>query len=256
MGDTMAKKSRQELIKQLVLDNSKVTVSDLSTQFEVTEETIRRDLEKLENEGFLTRTYGGAVLNVENSIDGIHFYKRTITNHEAKKTIAAKAVKLLDKKTTVAADSSSTVLETLKLLKNNSNLTVLTNSTEAVRELSQSNLTVISTGGILNKNALSLQGAITKATIKNYIYDVVLLSCKGLDMELGALDSNEAEAESKHEMLKHANEVVFLVDQSKFDKTAFLKLSDFKYIDYIVTDKKPSDEWIKFLESKDVKLIY
>lgn len=252
----MAAKDRLELIKQLVINEKKVLVSNLSTQFEVTEETIRRDLEKLENEGFLTRTYGGAILNSESSIEGIHFYKRTTTNHEAKQAIAVKAVELLKNKATVAADSSSTVMEALKLLKGNNELTILTNSTEALRELSQSDMTVVSTGGILNKSALSLQGAITKATIKNYIFDVVLLSCKGLNRDKGALDSNEAEAELKREMLKQSNEVVLLVDHSKFDKTAFLKLSDFEHIDYIVTDKKPSDAWSEFLKSKNVKLIF
>ena len=252
----MAAKDRLELIKQLVLNEKKVVVANLSAQFEVTEETIRRDLEKLENEGFLTRTYGGAVLNLESGLEGIHFYKRTVTNHEAKQAIAIKAVELLKDKATVAADSSSTVMEVLKLIKGNNKLTLLTNSAEALRELSQSDMTVVSTGGILNKSALSLQGVITKSIIKNYIFDVVLLSCKGLDSERGALDSNEAEAELKCEMLKQANEVVLLVDHSKFDKTAFLKLADFEQIDYIVTDKKPSDSWIEQLKEKNVKLIY
>ena len=252
----MAAKDRLELIKQLVLNEKKVVVANLSAQFEVTEETIRRDLEKLENEGFLTRTYGGAVLNLESGLEGIHFYKRTVTNHEAKQAIAIKAVELLKDKATVAADSSSTVMEVLKLIKGNNKLTLLTNSAEALRELSQSDMTVVSTGGILNKSALSLQGVITKSIIRNYIFDVVLLSCKGLDGERGALDSNEAEAELKCEMLKQANEVVLLVDHSKFDKTAFLKLADFEQIDYIVTDKKPSDSWIERLKEKNVKLIY
>ncbi|MDF2512563.1 MAG: transcriptional regulator, DeoR family [Herbinix sp.] len=252
----MAAKDRLELIKQFVMNEKKVLVANLSTQFEVTEETIRRDLEKLESEGFLTRTYGGAILNSESSLEGIHFYKRTTTNQEAKQAIAIKAVELLKNKATAAADSSSTVMEVLKLVKGNSELTLLTNSTEALRELSQSDMTVVSTGGILNKSALSLQGAITKATIKNYIFDVVLLSCKGLNRDKGALDSNEAEAELKREMLKQSNEVVLLVDHTKFDKTAFLKLSDFEHIDYLVTDRKPSDDWIEFLKSKDVNLIY
>jgi DeoR/GlpR family transcriptional regulator of sugar metabolism len=252
----MAAKDRLESIKQIVTNDKKVSVSDLSIQFEVTEETIRRDLEKLENEGFLTRTYGGAVLNSESSLEGIHFYKRTTTNRRAKQAIALKAAELLKDKATVAADSSSTVMEVLKLVKGNRELTLLTNSTEALRELSQSDMTVVSTGGILNKSALSLQGAITKTIIRNYIFDVVLLSCKGLDREKGALDSNEAEAELKLEMLKQSNEVVLLVDHTKFDKTAFLKLSDFDHIDYLVTDVKPSEEWIEFLITKKVKLIY
>lgn len=72
----MAAKDRIQTIKQMVANDKRVAVSNLSSIFQVTEETIRRDLEKLENEGFLTRTYGGAVLNTTALSDNIHFYKR------------------------------------------------------------------------------------------------------------------------------------------------------------------------------------
>lgn len=72
----MAAKDRIQAIKQMVVNDKKVAVSNLSSIFQVTEETIRRDLEKLEDEGFLTRTYGGAVLNTTALSDNIHFYKR------------------------------------------------------------------------------------------------------------------------------------------------------------------------------------
>lgn len=72
----MAAKDRIQAIKQMVANDKKVTVSNLSGIFQVTEETIRRDLEKLEDEGFLTRTYGGAVLNTAMLTENIHFYKR------------------------------------------------------------------------------------------------------------------------------------------------------------------------------------
>jgi len=74
----VAAKDRIQAIKQMVANDKKVTVSNLSGIFQVTEETIRRDLEKLEDEGFLTRTYGGAVLNTAMLTENIHFYNITI----------------------------------------------------------------------------------------------------------------------------------------------------------------------------------
>ncbi|VED35406.1 DeoR-family transcriptional regulator [Escherichia coli] len=121
----MAAKDRIQAIKQMVANDKKVTVSNLSGIFQVTEETIRRDLEKLEDEGFLTRTYGGAVLNTAMLTENIHFYKRASSFYEEKLLIARKALPFIDNKTTMAADSSSTVMELLKLLQDRSDLTLL-----------------------------------------------------------------------------------------------------------------------------------
>ena len=161
----MAAKDRIQAIKQMVANDKKVVVSHLSSIFQVTEETIRRDLEKLEDEGFLTRTYGGAVLNTTALSDNIHFYKRAKSFFEEKQTIARNALPFIKNKTTMAADSSSTAMELLKLLKERNDLTLLTNSAEAFHELAQSEINVVSTGGELNKNTLSLQGRITKEII-------------------------------------------------------------------------------------------
>ena len=178
----MATKERLSVIKQRILAEKRVTVSRLSEEFGVTEETIRRDLEKLETQGLLTRTYGGAVLNTESAYECVSFYKRAALDVEAKQKIARKAAELLQNKTTVAADSSSTVMETLRLLKDRRDMTLLTNSVEALRELSTGEISVVSTGGMLNRSSLSLQGAIAKNTLRNYNVDILLMSCKGLSM--------------------------------------------------------------------------
>lgn len=252
----MRAKERLNIIKQLLTNNKKVFVSELSDKLDVTEETIRRDLEKLEVEGIVTRTYGGAVLNTEPSFDGVNFYKRASINLEEKQKIAIKAIELLKNKTTIAADSSSTVIETLKLIRNRKDVVLLTNSTEILREFTQSELTIISTGGIFNKNSLSLQGTMAKNMIKRYNVDILLISCKGLDKEKGALDSNEVEVEFKKVLVQQSSEVALLVDHTKFDRNGFVQLVDFKNIDYIVTDKCPDDTWMCFFEKNGIKVLY
>ncbi len=117
--------------------------------------------------------------------------------------IARKALPFIDNKTTMAADSSSTVMELLKLLQDCSDLTLLTNSAEAIHVLAQSEIKVVSTGGT-KQNTLSLQGRITKEIISRYHVDIMVMSCKGLDINSGALDSNEAEAEIKKTMIRQA----------------------------------------------------
>jgi DeoR/GlpR family transcriptional regulator of sugar metabolism len=147
-------------------------------------------------------------------------------------------------------------MELLKLLKDRKDLTLLTNSTEAFRELAQSDINIVSTGGEFNKNTLSFQGRITKEIIGKYHVDIMVMSCKGLDIDSGALDSNEAEAEIKKVMISQATEVALLVDHSKFDRKAFVQLVDFSHINYIITDKKPGDQWISFCQKNNIQLIY
>lgn len=252
----MKVKERLNVIKQLLINNKKILVSELSDKLNVTEETIRRDLEKLESEGIITRTYGGAVLNSEGSFGAVTFYKRATMNLEEKQKIAIKTIELLKNKTTIAADSSSTVIEALKLIRNRKDVVLLTNSTEALREFTQSELTIVSTGGIFNKDSLSLQGSMAKDMIKNYNVDILLISCKGLDKEKGALDSHEVEVEFKKVLVQQAVEVALLVDHTKFDRSALMQLVDFKNIDYIVTDKCPDDTWMSFFKERGIQVLY
>lgn len=252
----MAARDRIQAIKQMVSNEKKVMVSNLSQMFQVTEETIRRDLEKLEVEGIVTRTYGGAILNESSQTMGVHFYKRAETLLAEKQKIALNMLPLLENKVTMAADSSTTVMELLKLLKERSDLTLLTNSTEVFNELPKTGINVVSTGGEYNRNSLSLQGSLTKEIIKRYLVDILVMSCNGLDMENGALDSNESEAEVKKVMLEQATEVALLVDHSKFDKKAFVQLVQLKHVNYIVTDKNPGSDWVEFCEKNAIQLIF
>ena len=252
----MSPKERLGLIKQIIINDKKVFVSKLSEKFDVTEETIRRDLQKLESDGIVTRTYGGAVLNFEKTAEGVHFYQRADTNAEAKRDIAIKAAACIKNRLTIGVDSSSTAMEVLKLIKERQDVTVLTNSAEALRELSQSNLQILSTGGFLNKSSLSLQGPAAKNTIKNYNIDVALISCTGLEKNRGIFDSDEAEAEIKQLLIQQVSRVILLVDHTKFDKIAFAKMMDFEKVDLLITDREPNIEWLEFLQDNEIEVFF
>jgi len=252
----MTSKQRLDIIKEMIVNEKKVTVSKLSEKFDVTEETIRRDLDKLEAKDIAVRTYGGAVLNNEKLNEDIPFYRRASINLESKQNIALKALDFIKKDTTLLTDSSSTVMEVLKLIKNRTDITIITNSVEALHELNQSDLNILSTGGIFRKNSLSLLGLVAKNTIKNYHVDIALISCKGIDKSNGIMDSNDEEVEIKKQMIKQANKVILLVDHTKFDKISLVKLFDFNNIGYIITDEEPRIEWMDFLQSYNIKVIY
>ncbi|MDO4170376.1 MAG: DeoR/GlpR family DNA-binding transcription regulator [Lachnospiraceae bacterium] len=251
----MAARDRLKAIKEKIKIEKKVTVSDLSRTYKVTEETIRRDLEKLEAEGFLTRTFGGAVLNNTVPVENVHFYKRAAIHSDEKKKIAAAFYDILKDKVTISIDSSTTVMEAIKMLKDKE-LTILSVSTEIFRELGDTNIRIISSGGVFNKKTLSLQGQVAKDTIGRYHVEIALISCTGLDLDRGITDTSESETEVKRCMIKQAEEVALLVDHTKFGKRAFAKLLDFDGVDYLVTDQKPNNDWIQLCEEKNIRLIY
>ena len=252
----MAGEKRLIVVQKAIQREKKISVTDLSRICNVTEETIRRDLDKLESDGVITRVHGGAIWNQNMQKDGINFYRRLNRHIKEKQIIAERISSLLLEKNTLIADSSTTVVEALKFVSNSAELTVVTNSTFIFHELCQSNINIISTGGEFNQKSLSLQGQSAKSNIYRYNVQLALISCKGLSIKKGIFDSNEEEAEIKKAMLSQAKEVALLVDHSKFDQVAFINLIDFQKVNYVITDRQPSDKWCNFLKDKNITLIY
>ncbi|WP_462410592.1 DeoR/GlpR family DNA-binding transcription regulator [Neobacillus sp. Marseille-QA0830] len=246
---------RRQIITSILQKNKRVLVSDLRNQFHVTEETIRRDLEKLEREGALTRTYGGAVINEHTNVD-LPFNERIDLNLTIKQVISQKAIHYIGDNDSLFVDSSSTCFELIKLLNQKRNVTVITNSVKILNEIPGHATRIVSTGGELVPHSLSLVGSISLETTNKYNPDFAVISCNGLDMKKGIMDSNEPDAELKKLMVKQASKTMLLVDHTKFDNVAFISFLDFQQIDYLVTDLKPSDHWIKFLHQNNITVIY
>ncbi|MCD8018057.1 MAG: DeoR/GlpR family DNA-binding transcription regulator [Clostridiales bacterium] len=252
----MSPKEREKQIKELLEREEKITVAEISELCSVTEETVRKDFNKLEEDGVLIRVHGGAVSNkkkAENSNQ--HFFQRRMAHADEKKKIAALARHLITGRTTVFADSSSTVVEALLQLPEDTELTVVTNSTELFLESKQPGIHIISTGGDFNRKSMSLQGKLAKKAIAHYNVDLALIGCKALDQQRGVQDSNENEAEIKEMMIEQAQEVALLMDHFKFDRTAFVRLLSVEKLDYLVTDCFPGEEWAACCQEHDIELI-
>ena len=252
----MKTKERLDYIRDRIEKEGSVRVQELREECQVTEETVRRDLDRLEAEGCITRTHGGAVWRTETSVDGIYFYKRRVKNLQEKKKIAQKLSSFIRGKRTLIADSSTTVAEGLAELKGNADLSVVTNSAEIYHMIPGASYSIFSTGGIFNNQSLSFQGEISKQAMKRFHVDLAVISCKGICMDMGVMDSYESEADVKRSMIEQAKEVVLLVDHTKFDQVAFLKLMDFEKVDFIITDRKPTDAWIQFCKAKNIQIMY
>lgn len=247
---------RREAIINKLHRYRKVHVAALASEFGVSEETIRRDLDKLDKEGIAKKSHGGAVLNVHTNEDPAYSLRHSV-NLEEKQTIAENVLDLINDNDSLMTDTSSTAFETLRrILEVKKDLTVITNSLVILSEFQHSGHKLISTGGVLGAQTNSFVGPTASYTIQRYNVDVALFSCKALSMTGGISDSNEAESELKILMQAQASKVVLLVDHSKFDRIAFIKLFSIDKIDYIVTDRKPTDEWLEFFHRHQVTLIY
>ncbi|MEY8351977.1 DeoR/GlpR family DNA-binding transcription regulator [Lachnospiraceae bacterium 54-53] len=252
----MMLKDRLDSLRSIMAAEKKVKIADLSLRLGVTEETVRKDLERLELEGLVTRTYGCAELKAEDMFDRLGYIYRSRNHVEEKKMIAEIAANIIPLYSTLAADASSTAMETLMLLKDREDLTVLTNSIPAISTLNQSKLNLMSTGGVNNRLSCSLQGIIARNTIMNYHVDFVLTSCKGLKRGEGIYDSREGETEIKQLMMSKGEKVILMADHHKFDRMSFVKYCGFEQVDILVTDRRPSDEWLEMFDEFRIQIFY
>jgi DeoR/GlpR family transcriptional regulator of sugar metabolism len=234
----------------------KVLVSELSREYGVTEETIRRDLEKLEKEGLAKKTYGGAVKNENFNID-LPFYVRKQTNVESKQYIASVIGSMINDGDYLMLDSSTTALFVVKSIMHKKKITLITNSIEILLELSNKpDWTVISTGGTLKEVGLSLVGYQAERMVSGFHVDMAICSSKGIDSDMGVTDSNERDAEIKKAFFKSAKKKILALDSSKFDITSFIKICDVSDLDMVVTEKRPSDIWLERFRNAGTEVRY
>ena len=250
----LAIERRNEILLKLQ-EERKVVVSDLSQQYNVTEETIRRDLEKLENEGLAKKTYGGAVLNDSFNTD-LPYTVRKKANVESKQRIAEVIAAMIEDGDHLILDASSTALFIAKRMKDKKNITVITNSVEILLELSDRNgWKILSTGGRLKEGGLALVGYQAERMVSTFHVDYAIFSCKGMDQERGLTDANESDAQIKKMIVKAAKKSILAVDHSKFDKISFMQVCELSEIDMVVTDKEPSESWKQTLASAGIELV-
>lgn len=251
----LAIERRNAILEKLQVER-RVVVSELSELYEVSEETIRRDLDKLETDGYAIKSYGGAVIN-ENANFDLPFNIRKNRNVLGKQKIADIISQMINDGECIMLDASSTAVAIAKSIKEKNDITVITNSVEIVIELLEvSGFKVISTGGVARSGSCALVGPQTSRTVKSYCVDKTIISAKGLDLQRGFSDTDELLADNKHTMLNAAREKILAVDHTKFNQTAFSKIGDLHNLTTIVTDQKPGEEWLQAFEKAGVKCIY
>lgn len=250
----LAIERRQEILN-IIRKEKSVRVHDLAVLFDVAEETIRRDLDKLDKEGMVKKTYGGAVLE-EPVSDDLSFIDRQKVNMPQKKRMAALASQLIKDGETVFIDMSTTALEVIKAVDKDIHVTVVTNSLEAIVVLgSMENIRVVVIGGTYDKNNLFMGGPMSAKYIDHYYVDKTFFSVKGMSLDRGMMDSREDIAQIKSLMVKNTREAILMIDASKLDKTAMVRVIDPKEVDMVITDERLDEAWEHFFDENHISVM-
>lgn len=251
----MLNSHRHEYILERIRDNNKVSVSDLMTGLDVSDETVRRDLKDLESQGLLRRIHGGAIGVAKIRDEPIR--ERAQKFAKEKVVIAQKAIGLISDHTSIFLDTGSTTEALAKQLGRFSDLKLYTNSLNvALAAREHFGVSVFVTPGELRKVELDLVGYDTVDFIRNYLFDTVFMGTAGVDGERGFMDFEEDESRIRQALMKSARNKVMLADASKFGKTANICTAKFQAIDRLVTDSKPAKDYKSVFDRSGMEVIH
>lgn len=232
----MLTQDRYKIIMNILEQKGSVKVSNLVQQFQVSIETVRRDLEYLEKEGLLKRVYGGAVIDSPKSSQ-VAMTVRKQKYEKEKNEIAETALQYIQEGQSIAINASTTGLKLAQVLKHKfSELTVLTNSILIANELLETDYTVILAGGIYQKKESSFNGKISEDMIREFYVDTAFVSVSGVSLTYGITDYDPDELRIQKAMLQIAQQTIILVDSSKIDTRSLLKLAEIEDVNMIITD--------------------
>lgn len=244
---------RRDKILDLLREDGHAKVQDLSRIFNVTEVTIRQDLEKLESEGLIEREHGGAILsNVGTNVKNIALLNQT--NLSAKIAIAKIAINFIKDGDTIILDSGSTTTEIAKLITGFNNLTIITNAINiALIVGANPGINLMVTGGEFKPPTLSLTGQKAADFFSNIHASKVFLATAGLSLKAGLTYPSISDLCVKKAMIDASENVFLVADSSKIGTCSFASLGSLSLIDHIITDSNISKESENMFQEHDLK---
>jgi DeoR family fructose operon transcriptional repressor len=218
-------------------------VSELAQTLDVSEGTVRNDLNALEDEGKLRRVHGGAVLNEQDQFQNNSFMRRYHHNVDAKLAIAREASTLIKDGDSIFLDASSTAYCLARALSERNKLRVMTNGFEVARELAwNTSNTVILVGGVVNNDTSSVTGLLSEQIIADLHIEKAFFSCSGFDFERGMTEVHLEEAQLKRKAIDSSKQVFALVDSSKIGKEDLTPFAHLNKISHLFTDSRLSPD--------------
>lgn len=249
----MFAEERQMEISSILEKSGSIKVNELSNHFNVSEATVRRDLQEMDSKKLLTRTHGGAVKAEITNFEPSFMDKRD-ERREEKFAIASFAAGLVKNGDTIILDSGTTTLEIARNI-TAENITVITNSIDIAVELSsRSGVEMILTGGTLRINTRAMVGYICEEMLKNFRVDKAFIGANGISVTHGITTPNLVEARVKKAMIKSSSKPIIVADSSKFENVCFSVICPITDVYSVITSGDISPEVIEGYNNQGVKI--
>ena len=232
----MLSEERRAKIVELLRQNGKVRVKELSAQFSTSEVTIRNDLKELQSRGLVQRAHGGAVppdrVIIEPSLQ-----ERLRSHAEEKRRIGEAAAQMVEDGESIILDSGSTTLEIAKRIKSKRSLKVITNGIYIAQELlGVRGMQLILLGGQLRENSFSIVGHFAESMLEHLSVDKLFIGADGCDVTFGLSTPNLEESRVNQAMVRVARQKILVADSSKFGKRSLSRIVSLFDMDHVVTD--------------------
>lgn len=248
------KTKRINEIEKYVKENESATIDELSNEFNISINTVRRDINELEQRGTIEKVYGGVRAKKENLIN---FTQRSTSHAKEKRIIAEKAASFIEENDVVFIDSGTTTIAVLDFLDPKLRCTVITNSLDIIeRIVSFPNVTLFVVGSLFRKQTRSFVTMSAEKIVMHLNVNKAFMAATGVSIKNGVTNSSQEEYWIKKEVSETASQVFLLVDNSKFERAALLTYSNFDNVSYVVTDQEPNKAYLKFFDEKDIRVIY
>jgi len=246
---------RREQIIALLEQEGRVSVADLCKRFGLSQATIRTDLEALATQGLLVRTHGGAIAVDRTDLE-LSFDVRRRLHSTQKQRIGAAAAAMVEDGEAIALDASTTALAVANQIKGRRELTVITNGIFiALALLDAPGVTVLMPGGFLRRDSVSLVGNEGHDFIEQFNFQKGFFGAKGLTLEEGLTDVNNAEVAVKRDLVAHARQVIAIVDGSKWGRVGFASFASIDQVDCVITDESAPPDIRAALRDAGVEVI-
>ncbi len=238
----MQKNQRQQKICDLLRQNGELQVKELCEIFNVSDMTIRRDLNELTKAKKIQRTFGGAILNALPQNDIAYPISSMVPNN-TKIKIALKAIEFIKPGQIIYIDSGTTTSPIVQNIPNNYKLSVVTSNLRIIHKISENpNISAIVIGGFLRSSTLSCYGTQTEEQIRQYKFDIAFLGASSVGNDGYFYDGYPPEAGVKKSILSSATKTYVLVDSSKCGKYGLISFSHLKDVAGIITDSNIDPE--------------
>ena len=233
---------RRQHILELIQSQGRALVSELADQLNISQITIRKDLDYLQSKGAIQRSHGGALRIQSSTLIDPSLQEKQKQNFHEKERIAAAAAKMVEEGQCVILDSGTTTTAVAERLKRFRRLTVITNAVNIAAELAGTDFEVILVGGALRKNSFSLVGPLAEDNLKEMHADILFLGVDGFDLEVGITTPNFLESRVNRAMVNAARQVVAVCDSSKFNRRSLSRIVPLAAIHHLITDQNlPKD---------------